>query len=89
MLFWLRALACTDYVKLKLHYTTLHYTTKGHDEPHLGVNDGFHLIPRCLDKLKSLDTVWVTFHLVNRWRDFSRRLSQEWFYCATFEIRLY
>lgn len=51
MLFWLRALACTDYVKLKLHYTTLHYTTKGHDEPYLGVTDVFHLIPRCLDKL--------------------------------------
>ena len=50
--------ACARFYRLRQTETTLHYTTKGHDEPHLGVTDvGFHLIPRCLNKLKSLDTV--------------------------------
>ena len=49
--------ACARLYRLRQTETTPHYTTKGHDEPHLGVTDGFHLIPRCLDKLKSLDTV--------------------------------
>lgn len=37
--------------RLRQTETTLHYTTKEHDELYLGVTDGFHLIPRHLDKL--------------------------------------